>query len=178
MVQTQFGVSIKCLIYDNAKELALTEFLASIGTLHQFSCVERSKQNSLVERKHKHLLNVARALYFLSKVSISFWGDCVTIATFLINRTPSPLLKHNSPFNNLFKKEPDYHALKSFGFLAFTSTLPSSRNKFSPRAVPAIFVGYPRGYKGYKLYSLDTKKFFVSRDVIFDESIFPFQTIS
>ena len=115
MVQTQFGVSIKCLRSDNAKELALTEFLASIGTLHQISCVERPEQNSVVEKKHQHLLNVARALYFQSKVPISFWEDCVTTATFLINRTPSPLLKHNSPFNILFKEEPDYHALRSFG---------------------------------------------------------------
>ena len=45
MVQTQFGVSIKCLKSDNAKKLALIEFLASIGTLYQFSCVERPKQN-------------------------------------------------------------------------------------------------------------------------------------
>jgi len=178
MVQTQFGVSIKCLRYDNAKELALIEFLASIGTLHQFSCVERPEQNLVVERKHQHLLNVARALYFQSIVPISFWGDCVTTATFLINRTLSPLLKHNSPFNILFKKGLDYHALRIFGCLAFASTLPSSRNKFSPRAVPAVFVCYPKGYKGYKLYSLDTKKFFVSRDVVFHESIFPFQTIS
>jgi len=41
MVQTQFGVSIKCLRSDNAKELALTHFLASMGTFHQFSYVER-----------------------------------------------------------------------------------------------------------------------------------------
>jgi len=62
--------------------------------------------------------------------------------------------------------------------LAFASTLPSSRNKFSPKVVPTVFVGYPIGCKGFKLYSLDTKKFFVSRDVVFHESIFPFQTIS
>jgi len=52
MVQTQFGVSIKCLKSDNAKELALTQFLASIGTLHQFSCIERQEQNSVVEKNH------------------------------------------------------------------------------------------------------------------------------
>ena len=72
MVQTQFGVSIKCLRSDNDKELALSQFLASMGTLHQFSCVERPEQNSVVERKHQHLLNVARALFFQSNVTISF----------------------------------------------------------------------------------------------------------
>jgi len=41
MVKTQFAASIKCLRSDNAQELALTDFLASQGTLHQFSCVER-----------------------------------------------------------------------------------------------------------------------------------------
>ena len=90
----------------------------------------------------------------------------------------SDMVSECSTYNILFKKEPDYHALRNFGCLAFASTLPSSRNKFSPRAVPTIFVGYPQGYKGYKLYSLDTKKFFVSEDVVFHESVFPFQIIS
>ena len=101
-----------------------------------------------MERKHQHLLNVARALFFQSKVPISFQGDCVTTTAFLINRTPSPLLQQCLPYNILFKKEPDYHALRSFGCLELASTLPSSRNKFYPRAVPAIFVSYPQGYKG------------------------------
>ena len=74
MVKTQFAASIKCLRSDNAQELALTDFLASQGTLHQFSCVERPQQNSVIERKHKHLLNVARALFFQSKVPITCWA--------------------------------------------------------------------------------------------------------
>ena len=48
--------------------------------------------------------------------------------------------------------------------MAFASTLPSSMNKFAPRAVPTVFFGYPRGYKGYKLYSLDTEKFSRERE--------------
>lgn len=36
-------------------------------------------------------------------------------------------------------------------------------------------MGYPQGYKGYKLYDLLHKKFLISRDVIFHESIFPFK---
>ena len=70
MVKRQFNAFIKSFTSDNAKELALTEFLASQGTLHRFSCVEGSEQNSVVERNHQHLLNVTRALYFQSRVPI------------------------------------------------------------------------------------------------------------
>lgn len=35
-------------------------------------------------------------------------------------------------------------------------------------------IGYPYYQKGYKLLDLETKKIFVSKDVIFKENIFPF----
>lgn len=66
---------------DNAHELCFTEFFASLGTLHQFFYVESPQQNSVVELKHQHLLNVAQALLFQSRVPIRFWGDCVFTAT-------------------------------------------------------------------------------------------------
>lgn len=37
-----------------------------------------------------------------------------------------------------------------------------------------MFVGYPQGTKGYKLYDIQNKRFFVSRNVIFHENIFLF----
>lgn len=42
-----------------------------------------------------------------------------------------------------------------------------------PPALPCIFLGYPLGKKGYKLYNLHTHAFFVSRDVVL-EHLFPF----
>ncbi|MDV3143325.1 MAG: reverse transcriptase domain-containing protein, partial [Sweet potato little leaf phytoplasma] len=49
--------------------------------------------------------------------------------------------------------------------------------KFSPRAVPAVFVGYPPGMKAFKLFDIEKQEFFISRDVIFHESIFPFSKV-
>lgn len=38
-------------------------------------------------------------------------------------------------------------------------------------------MGYPDTQKGYVLYNLTNHTFFVNRDVIFKEDIFPFQLI-
>ncbi|XP_009788206.1 uncharacterized protein [Nicotiana sylvestris] len=48
-------------------------------------------------------------------------------------------------------------------------------DKFSPRVITAVHMGYSVSQKGYKLYDLRRRKFFVSRDVTFKEDIFPFQ---
>ena len=107
--------------------------------------MERPEQNSVVEQKHQHLLNVARALYFQSQVPIEFWGDCLSTATFIINKPPTSNLSNGlSPFELLYNKLPDYMAMRSFGYLYFASSLPSECNKFSPRAIPSISVGYPQ----------------------------------
>ena len=119
---------------------------------------------------------MARALFFQSKVPVQFWGECVLAATFLVNRLPSPSLQYMSPYERLFQKKPDYHAFRVFSCLCYASTLLSQRTKFTLRAISAVFLGYPVGYKGYKLYDLEQKRFFISRDITFVEDVFPFHT--
>ena len=48
----------------------------------------------------------------------------------------------------------------------------NQRRKLDAKAHRAIFVGYPPGVKGYKLYDLEKKKFIVSRNVQFFEENF------
>ena len=162
MITTQFNAKIKVFRFDNAPELAFTDFFNAKGVLHQLSCVERPQQNSVVERKHQHLLNVARALYFQSRVPIQFWSECILTAAFLINRTPSPLLNHRTPYETLYKSVVDYSSFRVFGCLAFASTLTAHRTKFQPRSRVCVLLGYPPGMKGYRLYDVQSKQIFIS----------------
>ena len=65
--KTQFNVFVCILQSDNAKEYfskPFNSYMSQNGILHQSSCVDTPPQNSVVERKNRHLLEVARALPF------------------------------------------------------------------------------------------------------------------
>ena len=58
MVSNQYNVAIKSVRSDNARELDFHDFFSSKGIIFYHSYVEAPEQNSVVERKHQHILNV------------------------------------------------------------------------------------------------------------------------
>ncbi|KAJ9561852.1 hypothetical protein OSB04_007012 [Centaurea solstitialis] len=179
MIERQFSENIKIVQSDNGTEFnCLLDYFSANGIMFQKSCVGTPQQNGRVERKHRHILNVGRALLFQSKLPISFWGEAILTAVHLINRTPSPLLNNQTPYKILFNKTPSYNTIKTFGCLCFAHNLRAKGDKFSSRSRKCIFVGYAFGKKGWRLFDHDTKEFYVSRDVKFFEDIFPFKDLS
>lgn len=179
-ISTQFGAHVKTIRSDNGAEFCdrvALAFYASKGIFHQTSCVARPQQNGVVERKHKHLLETARALHFQSNLPLKLWGEGLLTATYLINLMPSTVLHHKTPHEFLYNHKPQYNYLRTFGCLCFVPTQSHQRTKFPPRSHPCIFLGYPHGKKGYKVYDLVSHKVYSSTDVVFHEHIFPYHHI-
>jgi hypothetical protein len=177
MIEKQFQAHIQKIQSDNAREFFnshTNNFFKDLGVLQQSSCAYTPQQNGVVERKHRHLLNVARALHFQSNLPLDFWGDFVLTATYLINRLPTNVLKGQTPHEILFKKKPNLSHLRVFGCLVYGRNTQIS-HKFDNRASPGVFLGYPHGQKGYKILDLFSKNIYVTRDAIFHEHIFPYK---
>jgi transposase InsO family protein len=143
-VHNQFNAHIKIFRSDNGSEfLSLQSFFITKGVEFQTSCVSTPQQNGVVERKHGHILRVARALLFQSNMPIHFWGECVITAVYLINRLPTRLLSSLTPFERLYGRPPTYDHLRVFGSLCY-ATIVKPVSKFAPCARRCVFLGFPK----------------------------------
>lgn len=157
IINNHFGANIKYLISDNGTEFCNTKcdsLLSSYGISHQTSCPYTPQQNGIVEIKHRHILEVARALKFQSGVPIRFWGNCVKTVVYVINRLPTTVLKGRTPYELLYGKELKIDHSRVFGYQCHFTTLPKG-DKVAPKSRKTVFIGYSETPKGYRLYDLE-----------------------
>ncbi|RVW86108.1 putative mitochondrial protein [Vitis vinifera] len=167
---------------DNAREYfsaPFTSFMSHHGILHQSSCAHTPQQNGVAERKNRHLVETARTILLHSNVPFRFWGDAVLTACYLINRMPSSVLHDQIPHSLLFPDQPLYFLPpRVFGCTCFVHILTPGQDKLSAKAMKCLFLGYSRLQKGYRCYSLETHRYFISADVTFFEDSPFFSTTS
>ncbi|KAG7559395.1 Zinc finger CCHC-type [Arabidopsis thaliana x Arabidopsis arenosa] len=171
-VTNQFNAKIKVLRTDNGGEYTSHKFkehLAKHGIIHQTSCPYTPQQNGVAERKNRHLMEVARSMMFHTSVPRRYWGDAVMTACYLINRTPTKVLKDLSPFEVLNNTRPSIDHLRVFGCVCFVLVPGEQRNKLDAKSTRCMFLGYSTTQKGYKCYDPTSNRTFVSRDVKFLE---------
>ena len=168
MVKTQFQMSIQVLKTDNARDFfnsTLGPYLLSNDIVHQSTCVDAPQQGGVAEFKNRHLLEVARSLFFTSNIPKRFWGEAILTATYLIHRMPFRILKFKTSVQTFLEHFSKSHLvsqipLKVFGCSAFVHIHSQHRGKLDARAKKCIFVGYSSNKKGYKCYYPTSKKIF------------------
>ena len=176
-VETQFEKKVKKIRSDNGTEILneeCTTLFQDKGIVHQRSIPKVPQQNGRVERKHRHLIETARSIKIHVGLPKYLWGECVLASTHIINLMPTVVLGWTTPYEKLFGEPPSYDHLKVIGCLCYGIDASKKLDKFEAKGVRSVLVGYPYAQKGYTLYDLEKKRVYVSRDVLFEEDIFPF----
>ncbi|KAG8489227.1 hypothetical protein CXB51_017298 [Gossypium anomalum] len=175
MVQVQFGASIKMLQTDGGGEYrALSATLSQLSVQHRLTCPYTSEQNGVAKKRHRHVVDMGLTLLARASMPLEYWSFAFSHAVHIINRLPTPILHHQTPYEKLYKTNPDYSQLKVFGSACFPYLRLFQQHKLQFRSQKCVFLGFGSHQKGYKCLTEDGHVF-VSRDVLFDETSFPFQ---
>ena len=179
LVENQTSKKIKTFRTDNGLEFCKEEFnkFCSIEGIQRHRTVRYTpQQNGVAERMNRTILDKVRCLLIDSGLSQNFWGEAATTAVYLINRSPSTAINLKTPEELWVGRPPSLKHLRVFGCACYAH---QSEGKLEPRALKGVFLGYPLGVKGYRLWLRDQKGFkvIISRDVVFDESRMPCKDI-
>ena len=140
--------------------------------MHQFTNPYTPEQNGVSERYNRTIMEAARAMLYHAKLPLSFWAEAVSTACYVRNRSPTAALAGKTPYEVWYGEKPNLSNLRVFGCLAYVHIPDSRRRKLDPKSEKCIFVGYPEGTKGFKLYSLQSDRFIRSASVYFCENDF------
>lgn len=169
MVELQTGKKVKRLRTDNGLEFCNHEFdgfCRREGIVRHRTCTYTPQQNGIAERLNRTIMNKVRSMLSESGLGQEFWGEAASTAVFLINRSPSTALDFGIPEEKWTNSLPDYSGLKRFGCVSYVH---SDQGKLNPRAKKGVFLGYPTGVKGFRIWLLDEEKCIISRNVVFQE---------
>ncbi|BAB90546.1 putative rice retrotransposon retrofit gag/pol polyprotein [Oryza sativa Japonica Group] len=155
----------------------LNSFFAQIGIDHHVSCPHTHQQNGSAERKHKHIIEVGLSLLSYASMPLKFWDEAFVAATYLINRIPSKTIQNSTPLEKLFNQKPDYSSLRVFSCTCWPHLHPYNTHKLQFRSKQCVFLGFSTHHKGFKFLDVSSGRVYISRDVVFDENVFPFSTL-
>lgn len=178
-VEQFFNSKIKIVQSDWGSEYrSLSKLLQNMGISHRLSCPHTQQQNGVVEHKHHHIVETGLALISHAHVPTQYWDDAFQTTCFLINRMPTLTLKNYSPYEILFRTSLNYSLLRVFGCVCWPNLRPYNSHKLQPHSIQCVFLGYSLRHKGYRCLNSITNRIYISRDVVFEENIFPFSFVS
>ena len=92
LVENQLNVKIKTLRTDRGCEYLSDQFKSFCdekGIALQLTIPYTPQQNGVAKRRNRTLLDMVRSMMAQANLPISFWGDALLTAAYVLNRVPS-----------------------------------------------------------------------------------------
>jgi histone deacetylase 1/2 len=152
----------------------LNSFFQRVGISHFVSCPHAHQQDGPAECKHRHIVEVGISLLTYASMPLKYWDEAFFTTVYLINWLPSKVIQSQTPEEHLFGYKGDYSTLRTFGSACYPNLRPYNRHKPEFCSKQCAFIGYSNMHKGNKCFDISMGRLYISRDIVFDESVFPF----
>eukprot|EP00253_Pinus_taeda_P006482 PITA_06482 len=181
LVEKESSCNIMTLRTDNGGEFcssAFSNFCDTHGIKRQFTTPYTPQQNSVVERRNHTVVEMARSILQHKNVPNKFCAEAVFTAVYLLNRSPTQVVKGKTLEEVWSGRKPKISHLKVFGSIAYVWIPAAKRSKLDSKSQKLMMTGYNDHHKAYRLIDIATGRLSFSRDVVFDEDRGFFQSSS
>jgi transposase InsO family protein len=141
--QNEFGLRIKKIRSDNGTEFKNSQiegFLEEEGIKHEFSSPYTPKQNGVVERKNRTLMDMVRTMLEEYKTLDWFWAEAINTAFYSINRLYLHRILKKTSYELLTGKKPNVSYFRVFGSKALFLLREVEIKKIVPKVVECFYL--------------------------------------
>nr|GEU58745.1 hypothetical protein [Tanacetum cinerariifolium] len=122
LVQRGLHAQVRTVRTDKGTEYlnkTLHAYFAAEGINHQTSVSQTPKQNGIVERRNRTLVEAARTMLSAAKVPLFFWAEAIATACFTQNRSLVILRHEKTPYHIVNDRKPSVKFFHIFGSLCY-----------------------------------------------------------
>jgi hypothetical protein len=147
----------------------LSRHFKSVGTLTTMTQPYTSKQNPIVERMNRTIIEATRASLQQCGAPKRLWADAALTAIRVHNITVLRKGEKETPYQQWYGEKPNIKNIREWGCDQFTHVPKELRKKLDAKSRKGIFIGYSEQQLGYRVMDIESMKVHVSRDVQFNE---------
>ncbi|WVZ97546.1 hypothetical protein U9M48_043072 [Paspalum notatum var. saurae] len=165
---------MRAICSDNGGEFRnsrFKNFCRDLGLEHQFSSPYTPPQNGVVERKNRTLVEMARTMLDEHRTPRRFWAEAVNTACYIANQIFLRAFLGKTSYELRFGRQPSVKHLRAFGCRCFVLKKAGHLDKFEPRCLDGIFLGYASNSRAFRVWILEAKQVVETCEVSFDETM-------
>nr|GEX22140.1 hypothetical protein [Tanacetum cinerariifolium] len=144
LVQRGFQAQVRVVRSDKGMKFlnqTLHTYFAAEGIHHQRSVARTPKQNGVVERRNRTLVEAARTMLSAVKVPLFFWAEVIETTCFTQNRSLVIPRHEKTPYHIINDRKPSVKFFHIFGTICYIVRDGENLDKMKEKDDECIFVG-------------------------------------
>nr|GEW85319.1 putative ribonuclease H-like domain-containing protein [Tanacetum cinerariifolium] len=126
------------------KNKTLAKFFDEVGITQQFSTARTPKQNGVVERRNRTLVEATRTMLIFANLPLFLWAEAIATACFTQNRSIIHKRFDKTPYELMNKRKPNIKFFRVFGCRCYLLNDYEDVGKIKAKGDIGVFIGYSK----------------------------------